>query len=396
MGKLNDTLIRSLKPADKDKKYYDGGGLFLLITKAGNKSWRIKYRFNQKEQTYTIGLYPNISLADARKELLRAKEQLAQNINPMEHKKAIKQAVRAETENAFEIIALEYLETHANKWKPSHKQNLIKRLKNNIFPYFANTPVHTITPPQLLEALRKIEERGATETAHRTKNIVGQVFRYAIATGRAERDITADLKGALSTPTERHFPTITDPKQIGLLLINIDECTSGIVVKTALQVAPYVFVRPSELRCAEWSEFDFDNAEWRIPAERMKMGETHIVPLAPQVISKLKALHVFTGHSKYLFPSTRSITRPIAENALLVALRSMGYSKDEIVVHGFRSMASTLLNEQGYNRDWIERQLAHGERNKVRASYNYAQYLPDRRKMMIEWANYLDSLKEGA
>lgn len=241
--------------------------------------------------------------------------------------------------------------------------------------------------------LRKVEERGALDTAHRILQDTSRIFRYAIATARAERDPAADLKGALPVPRKGHFATIVDTKEIGQLLRDLDAYSGNLVVRAALRLAPYVFVRPGELRKAEWTEFDLENAEWRIPAKRMKMRVLHIVPLSRQVLGILRDLHPYSSDGQYLFPSVRAKSAPISDMTLLAGLRRLGYAKEQMTVHGFRSLASTLLNEQGFNKDWIERQLAHGERNSVRASYNYAEYLPERRKMMQAWADFLDSLR---
>ncbi len=390
MGKLNDTKLRAIT---EHGKYFDGGGLYLFALKSGGKSWRIDYRHGGKYKTLTLGTYPSITLAEARKRLAEAKEQLSQGIDPSTHKQAVKAAKQAESANTFEIIAREWIANQCHTWTPKHQRKVTSRLETYIFPLVGRKEAKDITAPELLEALRVIEHKGYGETAHSTLNTCGAIFRYAIATGRGERDTAADLRGALKPKLQANYPSIKDPKQIGVLLNNIDEYQGNFIVRTALQIAPYVFVRPSELRCAVWSEFDLEGKEWRIPAERMKMRTMHIVPLASQVIDLLQQLHAFTGHTKYLFPSMRASTAPISDATLLAGLRRMGYSKDELVVHGFRSMASTLLNEQGYNRDWIERQLAHTERNGVRAAYNYAEYLPERRRMMQEWADYLDGLK---
>jgi integrase len=253
-------------------------------------------------------------------------------------------------------------------------------------------PIDKVSAPILLVCLRRIEDRGAIETAHRALQNCGQVFRYAIATGRAERDVSADLRGALSPVVESHHASITDPKAIGALLRSIEGYEGSLVTKCALRLAALVFVRPGELRKAEWAEFDLDKAEWRIPAQRMKMREVHIVPLATQAVTTLNELQALTGHGRYVFPGARTNGRPMSENTVNAALRRLGYAKDEMTGHGFRSMASTILNEQGWSRDAIERQLAHGERNNVRAAYNFAEYLPERRKMMQAWADYLDTL----
>jgi integrase len=353
------------------------------------------YRFDGKRKTLSLGTYPYISLKEARNKREEAKEQLAKGIDPGVHKQAVKAAIKAETTNGFEVVALEWYEKQKGFWVRSHGEKIIARFEKDIFPLIGTKPIHQITAPELLEALRRIEARGAIETAHRTLQNCSQVFRYAIATGRAERDPAADLRGAIKPVKATNLASITDPKEIGNLLRDIESYQGNIIVRAALRMAPYVFVRPGELRRAEWSEFNLEGKEWRIPAERMKMKQVHIVPLSRQVVGILKDLQQYTGNGAFLFPSPRAKSAPISDMALLAALRRLGYTKEQMTVHGFRSMASTLLNEQGYNRDWIERQLAHGERNSVRAAYNYAEYLPERRRMMREWADYLDGLRKG-
>lgn len=269
-------------------------------------------------------------------------------------------------------------------------------MEKDIFPWLGSRPVSAITAPELLTCLRRIEARGALDTAHRAHQNCGQIFRYAVATGRAERDPSGDLRGALPPATHVHYASITEPEKIGALLRAIDGYDGTFVSRCALRLAPLVFVRPGELRAAKWAEIDLDKAEWRIPAERMKARVLHIVPLSTQAIEILRDLKPLTGRSEYLFPSVRTRSKPISDNTLNAALRRLGYTTDEVTTHGFRSMASTLLNEQGWDRDAIERQLAHGERNEVRAAYNYAQYLPVRRKMMQAWADYLDTLRQLA
>jgi len=276
-----------------------------------------------------------------------------------------------------------------------HGERILRRLEVDIFPWIGKRPISEIMAPEILAALRRIENRGAIETAHRAHQNVSQVFRYAIATGRAERDPSADLRGALEPVKKRHLASITDPKAIGDLLRAINDYKGFFVTKCALRLAPLVFVRPGELRKAEWKEINFENAEWRIPAEKMKMRSVHIVPLSMQAIAILKEVESLTGHGKYVFTGVRTIHRPMSENTVTGALRRLGYTSDEMTGHGFRSMASTLLNEQGWNRDAIERQLAHSERNDIRAAYNYAEYLPERRKMMQYWADYLDGLMQS-
>jgi integrase len=278
---------------------------------------------------------------------------------------------------------------------PSHSSKILSRLEKQLFPFIGAYPIQQIEAPHLLAAVSHAEKRGAVETAHRLVQLCGQVFRYAIVTGRAKHDISADLRGALQSVTVQHRAAITEPRKIGALLRALDGYEGYFPLTCALRLAPLLFLRPGELRQGEWAEISFETAEWRIPPEKMKM-RTHIVPLSRQALAVLEELQPITGHGRYLFPSIRTASRPITDEALLAALRGMGFTKEEMSVHGFRGMASTLLNEKGYNRDWIERQLAHGERNGVRAAYNYAEYLPERRRMMQEYADYLTALKEKA
>jgi integrase len=333
-----------------------------------------------------------VTLANARAKRDDARKLLANDIDPGLDKQVKKHAKILSGENSFEAIAREWFTKHSPRWVASHSEKIIRRFEKDVFPWLGNRTITTISPPELLMVLRRIESRGAIETAHRVHQSCGQVFRYAIATGRAERDISSDLRGAIPPVKKSHHASIIDPKGIGELLRAITSYQGYFVTKCALRLAPLFFVRPGELRSAEWSEFNFDAAEWRIPAAKMKMRETHIVPLAKQAIATLQELHALTGSGKYVFPGLRTPKRPMSNNAVLAALRRLGYSKDEMTGHGFRSMASTLLNEQGWNRDAIERQLAHAERNSIRAAYNYAEHLPERRKMMQHWADYLDSL----
>ena len=393
---LADTSIRNAKPQDKPVKLFDGGGLFMLITPAGGKLWRLKYRFNGKEKLLSLGAYPAVTLLDARRRREEAKTQLAQEIDPGAHKQAAKAATRAESENAFEIVAREWFAKNKGSWVDTHAEKIIRRLENYIFPIIGKKPIHQVTAPELLKALREVETRGIPDVAHRALQNCSRIFRYAIATGRAERDTAADLRGALVPVKSENLASIIEPRAIGALLRDIDAYSGNIIVRAALRMAPYVFVRPGELRRAEWAEFNLAGAEWRIPAARMKMRQVHIVPLARQVICILEDLQAYTGGGRFLFPSMRASTAPISDVTMLAGLRRLGYTKEQMCVHGFRSMASTLLNEQGYNRDWIERQLAHGERNSIRAAYNYAEYLPERRRMMQKWADYLDELRNTA
>ena len=390
---LSDAAIRSAKPKDTQYKLYDSEGLFLIVTPAGGKWWRLKYYFDGKEKLLSLGVYPDVSLKEARQKRDEAEAQKKAGIDPAAQRKAVKASVRAQAENSFETIAREWHTIKKAGWAAAHAERILARMENHLFPIFGGCPVTTITSPEILVALRRIEATGAMETAHRALQNCSAVFRYAIATGRGENDVAASLRGALMPVNKSNFPTITEPKEVGCLLRAIEDYHGNLIVRFALRLAPYVLLRPGELRRAEWEEFTMETDEWRIPPHKMKMKEVHIVPLSRQVKELLQDLRQYTGHTPYLFPGMRTNTRPISDATLLNSLRGMGYDKDTLVVHSFRSMASTLLNEQGYNRDWIERQLAHGERNSIRAAYNYAEYLPERKKMMQEWADYLDQLR---
>lgn len=390
---LTDTAIRNTKPKDKPFKLSDENGLYLLINPNGSRWWRFRYRVTGKEKLLSFGVYPEVTLKEAREKRDNARKMLRDGIDPSMAKKA--QKASDSGADTFETIAREWFEKFSSTWSLSHRERIIRRLERDVFPWLGKRPVKEITAPELLSVLRRIESRGAVETAHRASQNCGQVFRYAIATGRAERDPSGDLRGALPPPKKTHHASITDPKEVGALLRAIDGYEGGLIVRAALRLAPLVFVRPGELRKAEWKEIDWDKSEWIIPAERMKMREKHIVPLSCQALEVLQEIQPFTGEGKYIFPSPRTWERPMSDNAILSALRRMGYTGDQMTGHGFRSMASTLLNEQGWNRDAIERQLAHAERDEIRAAYNYAQYLPERRKMMQSWADYLDRLKEA-
>lgn len=389
---LTDTAIRNAKPADKPVKMFDEGGLFLLLSTTGGKWWRFKYRFGGKEKLLSLGTYPEVSLKEARERRDIARKQIAADVDPGEHRKAHKAAKQGRAANSFEVVAREWFAKYSPNWVASHSSKIIRRLEKDIFPWLGGRPIAEIAAPELLNALRRIESRGALETAHRALQNCGQVFRYAVATGRAERDPSGDLRGALPPTRQKHHASITDPKAIGGLLRAIEGYQGSFVTKCALCLAPLFFVRPGELRKAEWSEFNFETAEWRIPASRMKMREQHIVPLSRQALTTLRDLQPLTGSGRYVFPGARTNGRPMSENTVNAALRRLNYSSDQMTGHGFRSMASTLLNEQGWNRDAIERQLAHAERDNVRAAYNYAEHLAERKRMMQSWADYLESL----
>ncbi|MDO9469987.1 MAG: tyrosine-type recombinase/integrase [Nitrosomonas sp.] len=377
---LTDTAIRNAKPRDKFYKVSDSGGLYLLVKSTG-KYWRMDYRFVGKRKTLAIGVYPAVSLVAARKKRDEARELLAKDIDPSLTKAINKQIVRTAAENTFKAVALEWHAKTSKTWAETTAINIKRYLEKDIFPWLGNRVIKDIAAPELLVVLRKIESRGAHEKAQRCREYAGRVFRYAIATGRAERDPSGDLRGALTPVKVKHHASITDPKAIGALLRSIRGFSGSYITKCALQLAPLVFVRPGELRHAEWVEIDFDKPEWRIPGHKMKMKEPHIIPLSAQAVEILQSIHPLTGDGQYIFPSIRSAARPMSENTINAALRRMGYEKDEMTGHGFRSMASTLLHEQGWPHEAIERQLAHAERNKVVAAYNYAEHLPKRKEM---------------
>jgi len=388
---LSDIAIRNSKAKEKPYKISDEKGLYLLVNKTG-KYWRFDYRFNAKRKTLALGVYPDITLAVAREKRNEARTLLANDVDPSLNRKVQKAASVERSANSFEVVAREWFAKYSPNWVASHGDKILRRFERDIFPWLGARPIADITAPELLTALRRIENRGAIETAHRVHQNCGQVFRYAIATGRALRDTSADLRGAIPPTKKKHHPSITDPNKIGELLKAIDNYQGSLITKCALKLAPLVFVRPGELRKAEWKEFDLMGAEWRIPAEKMKMRELHIVPLSTQAIAILQELHGLTGRGQYVFPGARTNGRPMSENTVNAALRRLDYSSEELTGHGFRSMASTLLNEKGWHRDAIERQLAHAERNSIRAAYNYAEYLPERRKMMQAWADFLNEL----
>lgn len=386
---LTDTKIRNARAKEKDLLIVDHNGLYLAVKKNGSKLWRYRKMMKGKTILLSIGSYPEISLADARATCLEYNKLVAQGIHP-------RKELDAPTGDAFEPLAREWHEKHQVKWGEVHRAKILRRLEKDIFPFLGDKPINSIQPQDILRVLRIMENRGATDLAHRMHQVIGQVFRYAVATGRAERDNSADLKGALTPVRHKHHASLTDPKDIAQLLRAIEGYQGSHVVRCALRLSPLLFVRPGELRHAEWAEVDIKGREWRIPGEKMKMKVQHIVPLAKQAIAIIEDLRPLTGNGKYLFPG-RVSARPMSENTINAALRYLGYdTRQQQCAHGFRSMASTLLNEQGWNRDAIERQLAHAERDGVRAAYNFAQYLPERRKMMQAWADFLDKLRDGA
>ncbi|MEG6503347.1 MULTISPECIES: tyrosine-type recombinase/integrase [unclassified Desulfovibrio] len=390
---LTDFQIKNLKYAGKPMKIADGGGLYLYLSASGKKLWRMSYYFERKEKVLSFGEYPVVTLQKAREKRLEAKQLLADGIDPAAKRKIAKEEQISEVKDMFRNIALEWFEARTTDFTEKHRGTVMYRMEKYIFPVIGEEHIARMEALDILKVIQPIEKKGQNETARRLLQIIGQIYRFAVITGRAKRNPVTDLSGAIRPRNVTHRAAITEPKKVAQLLRNIDAYEGYFPIVCALKLAPLVFVRPTELRAAEWTEFDFETNEWRIPATRMKMKQMHIVPLSRQAVAILKELQEFSGNGKLLFPSIRTATRPLADATVLNAIRRMGYTKDEMCTHGFRSLASTLLNELGYNRDWIERQLAHGERNDVRAAYNYAEYLPQRTKMMQEWADFLDKLK---
>lgn len=396
ISQLSETTVRHAKSKDNDYKIFDGMGLYLLVTKSGSKLWQLKYRFDGKEKKLSLGAYPALSLADARVKREEAKAQIAKGIDPSAVKRAMKEAETVQ-EETFEVVAREWYAKFSSTWSESHAFINMSRMKRDLFPWLGSRPIAEIKAPELLKVLRRVESRGALESARRIRIIAGQIFRYAVATGRAERDCAADLKGALPPSGEKHHAAITDPKEVEPLLGAIDDYRGHFIVKCALRLAPLVFVRPGELRHAEWSEIDLERGVWVIPGHKMKMKQPHLVPLSTQAIAILEELKPLTAASKYVFPGARSFSKPMSENALLAALRYLGYDKETMTPHGFRAMARTLLDEVLQVRpDLIEHQLAHSVKDPNGRAYNRTSHLEARCHMMQQWADYLDGLKQGA
>lgn len=393
---LQDVEVRKTKPKDKPYKLTDEKGLYLQVMPTGGKLWRMNYRHDGKQKTVSFGAYPDVSLAQAREKRDEVRKKLADGIDPMAERAARKAARLADAE-MFEVVAREWFGKQAPTWAQGHAERVMARMVRDLFPWLANRPIAEITPPELLMVLRRVEDRGAVETAHRLLQNCGQVFRYAVATARAPRDITADLKGALPPVKGGHFAAVVDPKQAGELLRAMDAYEGTLPVKCALKLAPQVFVRPGELRRAEWKDIDFEQEEWRFLVT--KTDTQHVVPLSRQAVEILRELHPLTGHGRYVFPSARTPdgSRPMSDVALLAALRRMGIDKDTQTVHGFRALARTVLDEVlGFRPDFVEHQLAHAVRDPNGRAYNRTAHLPERRRMMQHWADYLDSLKNGA
>ena len=391
---LTDTKIRTAKPADKPQRLFDGRGLYLEVSPNGGKWWRLKYRYGGKEKRLSLGVYPDVTLKDARQRRDEARKLLANGVDPSELRKAEKATSRENGANSFEVIAREWFDKHSANWMASHADRIIRRLERDIFPWLGGTPIADITAPKLLDVVRRIEQRGAVETAHRALQNCGQVFSYAVATGRAERDPSADLRGALAPVKAKHFAAVTEPEQLAGILRALDSYEGTLVVRCALRLAPLVFVRPGELRHAEWADVALDAAEWRYTVTKTKINR--IVPLASQAIAILSELQPVTGRGRYVFPSARHPRgdRAMSDNAVLAALRRMGIAKEEMSGHGFRAAARTILDEVlGFPPHLIEHQLAHAVRDPLGRAYNRTAHLPERRKMMQAWADYLDDIK---
>lgn len=390
--KLSDKTIIATKPGEKPIKLFDGDGLYLLVNPNGSKWWRLKYRFAGREKGISLGVYPTVSLKQARERREAARKQVAAGTDPS----AERQRAKVAAGQTFELVYREWIAQQRKVLAEITIGKINAIIENKVLPRLGSHPVDQLTPSDILAVLKKIEADGIHETAHRAKQKIGQILRYAVATGRAERDLTADLRGALTPATTKNHASITDPTRVGELLQAIEGYVGQPTTAAALKLAALTFVRPGELRGAEWREINLDAAEWRISANRTKMRTEHVVPLAPQAVAILRELEPLTGGGKYVFPSLLGAHRSMSENTVNTALRRLGYSNEEMTGHGFRSLASTLLNEQGFHPDVIELQLAHKERNKVRAAYNKAERLAERRQMMEAWAKYLDKLKMGA
>lgn len=389
---LTALQVEHTKPGSKPVRLYDGRGLYLEIAPTGGRGWRFRYFVARRERRMSLGPYPEVSLKEAREKREELRKQVAAGTDPGEIRQLTKLALVNNSGNTFEAIAREWHQMHSGAWNPEYRATVIRRLEADAFPWIGSQPINSLKPLNVLAVLRRIQKRGALETAHRMLQYASKIMRHAVATGRADRDITADLRGALPPVKGKHHAALVEPKAVGALMRAIDEYQGYFLTRCALRLSALLFVRQGELRKAEWSEIDFENCEWRIPAERMKMKTRHIVPLSRQAMEIFRELHAKTGRLQHVFPGLVNRKRPMSENAVNSALRRMGYVKGEMTAHGFRSMASTLLNEQGWNSDAIERQLAHAERDSVRAAYNHAEHLAERRKMMQAWADYLDKL----
>ena len=385
---LTDVAIKALKAKDKTYRVFDTKGLYIEITSSGSKLWRYRYWYDGKEKRLSFGPYPEVKLSKARELRDKARENIRNGTDPA----ILKKKQKNKSNNTFRLVAQEWLSGMKNVWSARHAEDVVTRLEKNVYPSLGDVDISEITPTDVLKIMRIIEDRGAHEIARRTMGTCSQIFRYAVATEKAPSDPCRDLRGALVPFNRKNYAAITRPKEVGHFLNNIENYVGSIMVTAAMKFSALTFCRPGEIRQAEWTELDWDEREWRIPAHKMKARQEHRVPLADQAVKILEEMKFITGTGLYIFPSARSKDRPMSENAVLAAIRTMGYTKDEMTPHGFRAMASTLLNELGYRPDIIEAQLAHKEADKVRAAYNRAQYMQERRKLMQDWADYLDKL----
>ncbi|MEP7007335.1 MAG: integrase arm-type DNA-binding domain-containing protein [Sphingomonas bacterium] len=393
---LTALAIKNARPKGKAYKLSDAHGLHLLVTPNGAKYWRLRYRHLAKQKTLALGVWPEVSLADAREKLAIARKQIAEGLDPMAEKKLKKIRAQIDSNITFKSIAEEWVIKCEREGRAEITLEKVRWLLDMAYPVIGARPINQIDIQEVLVVLRKLEATGRYESARRMRSVISRVFRYGIATARCQRDVAADLRGAIVVPKTKHFAAITTPKEAGELLRAIEEYSGQAITKFALQMTPHVFVRPGELRRAEWSEFDFERSVWSIPAEKMKMRWPHKVPLSRQVLAILEEVRPLTGHSPYVFPAFHTWKRSMSENTVTFALRRMGFGQDQMTAHGFRAMAATLLNEMGvWNPDAIERQLAHMENNGVRRAYARGQYWDERVQMMQHWSDYLDTLREG-
>lgn len=394
--KLTATQVKAAQPKEKPYKLADGKGLYVLVQPSGARYWRWKFRFGGKEKTLALGVYPEVSLAAARAGCEQARRQLAEGRDPSQIKRIKKLADRHQGENTFKAVALEWYATQMREKSDSYRDRTKRLLENDLYPSLGHRPISQIEPPELLMVLRKIEARGAVDMAHRAKQAAGLVFRFGVATGRCGRDPSTDLKGALASRKKKHHAAITDPDEVGRLLVAIDGFAGTPSVRTALQLSPILFQRPGEIRSMGWDEINWDEARWEIPAERMKMRQPHIVPLPTQAIELLRFMEAHR-RGEYVFSSQRGASRPLSDNGIRTALRTLGYDNETMTPHGFRAMARTLLDEVlGVRVDLIEAQLAHAVRDVNGRAYNRTAHLPARAEMMQKWADYLDDLRKQA
>lgn len=405
INKLTDVVVRKTKvDPEKNRKIADGGGLYLEINRNGSKYWRLAYRFGGKQKTLALGVYPSVSLSDARSKAEAAKKTVREGNDPSLIKK-LNGRGSTDPNNSFQAVALGWLERFRHEWTESHYNSISGRLRRDIYPFIGHKEIANITAPELLAVIRRIEARGHLENAHRALTNTGQVFKYGISSGLCERNPAADIVGAIPRPSVKHMSAITDPKQVGILMQAIAAYPGDTVTRCSLQLIAHVFLRSKEIRYGEWVEIDFDKQEWRVPVSKMKGRKRdkaanptayHIVPLATQAIAILREVQAMTGGGKYIFPGARTVTRPISDMTMTNALRRIGYGKDEMHVHGFRAMARTLIRQElRFDEEPIERQLGHAVKGPLGAAYNRADFVEERRRMMQAWGDYLEKLREG-